>query len=91
MNIIGSWTWKGLGDALFSPKATGIESKINEVKQRLPIPVFWLLGKTQSGKTSLIRALTGSDAAERVFADKDTVGYARQRRHSLRARWFAPL
>ena len=64
MDIIGSWTWKGLGDALFNPKATGIESKINEVKQRLPIPVFWLLGKTQSGKTSLIRALTGSDAAE---------------------------
>lgn len=64
MNIIGSWTWKGLGDALFSPKATSIESKINEVKQRLPIPVFWLLGKTQAGKTSLIRALTGSDAAE---------------------------
>lgn len=64
MNIFGSWTWKGLGDALFNPKATGIESKINEVKQRLPIPVFWLLGKTQAGKTSLIRALTGSDAAE---------------------------
>jgi len=64
MDIIGSWTWKGLGDALFSPKAAGIESKINDVKQRLPIPVFWLLGKTQSGKTSLIRALTGNDAAE---------------------------
>jgi hypothetical protein len=46
MDIIGSWTWKGLGDALFNPKATGIESKINEVKQRLPIPVFWLLGNT---------------------------------------------
>lgn len=64
MNIVGSWTWKGLGDALFNPKATGIESKISEVKQRLPIPVFWLLGKTQAGKTSLIRALTGSDATE---------------------------
>ncbi len=64
MNILGSWSWKGLGDALFSPKAIGIEVKINEVKQRLPIPVFWLLGKTQAGKTSLIRALTGSDTAE---------------------------
>ncbi len=64
MNIISSWTWKGLGDALFSPKASSIESKIHEVKQHLPIPVFWLLGKTQAGKTSLIRALTGSDAAE---------------------------
>jgi uncharacterized protein (DUF697 family) len=64
MNIISSWTWKGLGDALFSPKVRGLETKIDEVKQRLPIPVFWLLGKTQAGKTSIIRALTGSDAAE---------------------------
>lgn len=64
MNIIGNWTWKGLGDALFSPKTSNLESKIDEVKQRLPIPVFWLLGKTQAGKTSLIRAITGNDAAE---------------------------
>lgn len=66
MDIISNWTWtwKGLGNALFNPKADGIEAKIEEVKQRLPIPVFWLLGKTQSGKTSLIRALTGSNSAE---------------------------
>ncbi|WP_019867711.1 YcjF family protein [Methylovulum miyakonense] len=64
MNMIGNWTWKGLSDALFSPKASGVDPKINEVRQRLPIPVFWLLGKTQSGKTSLIRALTGNGAAE---------------------------
>lgn len=64
MKFTGNWTWKSLGDALFNPKASGFEFKINEVKQRLPIPVFWLLGKTQAGKTSLIRVLTGSDAAE---------------------------
>jgi len=64
MNPFTDWTWKSLGEALFSPKANGIEGKINEVKQRLPVPVLWLLGKTQSGKTSLIRALTGNDAAE---------------------------
>ena len=46
------------------PKRTAWKPKIDEVKQRLPIPVFWLLGKTQAGKTSLIRAITGSDAAE---------------------------
>lgn len=62
MTLFGNWTWKGLGEALFNPKASGVDAKINEVKQRLPIPVFWLLGKTQSGKTSLIRALTGNDA-----------------------------
>lgn len=64
MNLITQWTWKRLGDALFSPKADAVDTKIKEVKQRLPIPVFWLLGKTQAGKTSLIRTLTGNDAAE---------------------------
>ena len=33
-------------------------------RRQLPVPVFWLLGKTQSGKTSLIRVLTRSPAAE---------------------------
>jgi uncharacterized protein (DUF697 family) len=30
----------------------------------MPVPVFWLLGKTQSGKSSIIQALTGSSRAE---------------------------
>ena len=64
MNIISNWTWKGLGYALFSPKAQDMDAKIHEVKQRLPIPVFWLLGKAQSGKTSLIRAMTRDDGVE---------------------------
>ena len=42
----------------------GLDSKIEQVKQQMPVPVFWLLGKTQSGKTSLIRALTGNNLAE---------------------------
>ncbi len=64
MTIISSWTWKGLGEALFNPKASGVDSKINDVRQRLPLPVFWLLGKTQAGKTSLISALTRSASAD---------------------------
>lgn len=64
MNLLGNWTWQGLGNALFNPKAQNIDAKISAVKQRLPIPVFWLLGKAQAGKTSLIRALTGDDAVE---------------------------
>ncbi len=58
------WTWNSLGKALFSPKPEGMDAKLEQVKPHLPVPVFWLLGKTQSGKTSLIRALTGNDAAE---------------------------
>ncbi|MFO1020308.1 MAG: DUF697 domain-containing protein [Planctomycetales bacterium] len=34
------------------------------MRSKLPAPVFWLLGKTQSGKTSLIRALTGEERVE---------------------------
>jgi len=63
MAYISNRIWKKLGDALFQPKTPGIDSKIAEIKQRLPIPVFWLLGKTQAGKTSIIRAITGNDAA----------------------------
>lgn len=36
----------------------------SQAREQLSIPVFWLLGKTQSGKTSLIRALTGNSRAE---------------------------
>jgi len=64
MNLLGKWTWQGLGNAVFAPKADGLELKLSEVKPRLPIPVFWLLGKTQSGKTSIIRALTGHQDAD---------------------------
>jgi uncharacterized protein (DUF697 family) len=41
-----------------------LNARLNEVRQRLPTPVFWMLGKAQSGKTSIIRALTGSSHAE---------------------------
>jgi uncharacterized protein (DUF697 family)/predicted GTPase len=37
---------------------------LENLRQRLPVPVIWLLGKTQSGKTSIIKYLTGADAAE---------------------------
>jgi len=41
-----------------------LERCLKEVWHTLPVPVFWLLGKTQSGKTSLIRALTENSRAE---------------------------
>jgi uncharacterized protein (DUF697 family) len=40
------------------------QARLEEVRQHNPIPVFWLFGKTQSGKTSLVKFLTGADAAE---------------------------
>lgn len=41
-----------------------LQSQLDVLRQRTPVPVFWLFGKTQSGKTSLIKFLTGADAAE---------------------------
>ncbi len=38
--------------------------ELERLRGRAPVPVFWLFGKTQSGKTSIIRYLTGADQAE---------------------------
>jgi uncharacterized protein (DUF697 family)/predicted GTPase len=40
-----------------------LDATLAELRQKTPAPVFWLLGKTQSGKTSIIRYLTGADDA----------------------------
>ena len=37
---------------------------LSRVRQGLPPPVIWLIGKVQSGKTSIIRALTGAERAQ---------------------------
>src|ERR1051325_10276770 len=51
---------------LFAPKLS--EEELHEYLDRLrkdaPTPVFWLVGKTQSGKTSSVRYLTGAERAE---------------------------
>jgi uncharacterized protein (DUF697 family) len=41
-----------------------LQARLEELRKRTPVPVFWLFGKTQSGKTTLIKYLTGADAAE---------------------------
>jgi uncharacterized protein (DUF697 family) len=40
------------------------EQAIKAIHASLPTPVFWLLGKTQSGKSAIVRTLTRSTAAE---------------------------
>jgi uncharacterized protein (DUF697 family) len=58
--------WQRLQTALLAPApdAAALEAALRDARARLPVPVVWLLGKTQAGKTSIIRALTGSAAAE---------------------------
>ncbi|MCS6864403.1 MAG: DUF697 domain-containing protein [Gemmataceae bacterium] len=40
-----------------------LEATLNRLRAQTPAPVFGLLGKTQSGKTSIIRYLTGAEDA----------------------------
>src|SRR5262245_5083925 len=37
---------------------------LDHLRDRTPVPIFWLFGKTQSGKTSVIKYLTGAADAE---------------------------
>ncbi len=41
-----------------------LQERLEQLRKRTAVPVFWLFGKTQSGKTSVIKYLTGADAAE---------------------------
>lgn len=58
--------WSTLWGKLWTPQVreAELQQRLQRVRRELPVPVFWLLGKAQSGKTSLIRALTGSSRAE---------------------------
>lgn len=58
--------WRRLREALFDPRVDdeALEAALREARARQPLPVLWLIGKTQAGKTSIIRALTGSETAE---------------------------
>lgn len=58
--------WKQLQSVLLDPKVdeAALEISLREARKKMPLPVLWLLGKTQAGKTSIIRALTGNETAE---------------------------
>ena len=58
--------WRRLREASLNPQVdpAQLDEALREARARQPLPVLWLLGKAQAGKTSIIRALTGSEAAE---------------------------
>src|SRR4051794_18507234 len=57
-----------------------LQERLAELRQRVPVPVFWLFGKTQSGKTSLIKYLTGADEAEIGHGFQPCTRYSREYR-----------
>lgn len=65
---LASWPayWRQLRSVLLDPRVDeeALEASLRDARAKIPLPVLWLLGKTQAGKTSIIRALTGSEAAE---------------------------
>ena len=58
--------WKKIQELVLSPKIeeVSLRMQLQKAKAGIPSPVFWLLGKTQSGKSSIIRALTGDSRAQ---------------------------
>ncbi len=58
--------WKKIYSIVFIPRLDDEEliKRLEAIKSSMPTPVFWLLGKTQSGKTSIIKALTGDSRAQ---------------------------
>ena len=66
--------------SLFSSSAreARLQEHLERLRGQLPVPVFWLFGKTQSGKTSLIKYLTGADSAEIGKGFQPCTRYSRQ-------------
>lgn len=58
---INDWTQQFLKPGVDPAR---LDQSLTEIRLQTPLPVFWLLGKTQSGKSSIIQALTGSTRAE---------------------------
>lgn len=59
--LSGQWSalWRSVVEPRFEGTADGVADRA-----RLAAPVVWLIGKVQSGKTSVVRALTGATDAE---------------------------
>ncbi|WP_448889249.1 hypothetical protein, partial [Enterobacter hormaechei] len=53
-------SWMGFG----SLSDEQFEAQRRDLLKKIPVPVFWLFGKTGSGKSSIIRFITGSGQAE---------------------------
>ncbi len=64
-NLQDAWTrsWQGIRDTVLSPQAATPDEKVAELASKTA-PVIWLIGKVQSGKSSIVRALTDATAAE---------------------------
>jgi uncharacterized protein (DUF697 family) len=65
---------------LFSKEArdAGLKKRLEKLRAEVPVPVFWLIGKTQTGKTSIIKYLTGAEDAEIGQGFKSCTRFSRE-------------
>jgi uncharacterized protein (DUF697 family) len=61
-----------------APHDEALHDKLEKLRKRTPVPVFWLFGKTQSGKTSIIKYLTGASDAEVGEGFRPCTRYSRE-------------
>jgi uncharacterized protein (DUF697 family) len=61
-----AWSWHSWTKQILAPKAdeARLDRELEKAKGRVAAPVLWLLGKTQSGKSSIIKGLTGRSDIE---------------------------
>ena len=59
-------SWLELRRRLLEPTAdpAAVDTAVERALREMKVPVIWLLGTAQSGKTSIVRALTGAANAE---------------------------
>jgi uncharacterized protein (DUF697 family) len=63
---------------LFLPLDRRFHLAFTNFNQRTRVPVLWLFGKTQTGKTSIIKYLTGADEIEIGHGFKPCTRYSRE-------------
>jgi len=56
--------WNSAKRMVVGSEPRDIERDLQQMREQAQTPVFWLFGKTQSGKTSIVRFLTGATDAE---------------------------
>ncbi len=59
-------------------RQASLQEGMEKLREKTPTPVLWLFGKTQTGKSSLVRFLTGAADAEIGEGFRPCTRYSRQ-------------
>ncbi|WP_020468501.1 YcjF family protein [Zavarzinella formosa] len=70
-------SWANLAN-LFAGRDQKFQAGIADARHRANMPVFWMLGRTQTGKTSVIHYLTGAPEAEIGNGFRPCTRYSRE-------------